>query len=140
MNSQTANLVGKIGFSKKPPQIIRECIQLQVPPLLLSIVVYKYKCGRSVTSHILVTRFVIPLHVFLSLGGYLSVLVSGLQRLVIVGFGSTVIKPHGFCNENVTVLRVSNEFDFESCEKLYIHQIHPVFTSMNSSSPMNTLC
>ena len=44
--------------------------------------------------HILVKRLSISPHVLLSIGEFLSVLVSSLHHLVKIGLGSIVVKPH----------------------------------------------
>ena len=70
--------------------------------------------GDSVISHILVKRFVFSRLVLLSIGEYLSILVSGLHRLVRLGLESPVVMPCFYCstanvvNYIIYVVRVAN--------------------------------
>ena len=47
---------------------------------------------------------------------------------------------HGFSHKSFTVLRVSNEFDIENYENIYIHQLNPNLDIMNSYAPLNIIC
>ena len=111
----------------------------QVPSLLLSNVVYQYKCRQCDSTYVgesirhFATRIAEHKGVSVRTGLRLSNPCHSNIR------EHCVDSQHAFSDDNFKVLRVSNRHDIKLCESIFIHKLKSNLNSANTSTPLKIL-
>ena len=111
----------------------------QVPSLLLSNIVYQYKCRQCDSTYVGESIR----HFATRIAEHKGVSVRTGLRLKNPGHSNIrehcVDSQHAFSDENFKVLRVSNRHDIKLCESIFIHKLEPNLNSANTSTPLKIL-